>query len=105
MNDRISATAGALARGAEAVSGAHLDIHDSTRRVLSELAELGATWTGDAASSYTQLVNDWSAGADRLNRVLVQLEEALRATDRDQQAAEEQHQSTIGGLSALLGGD
>lgn len=105
MNDRISAVEGALARGAEAVSGTHLDIRDSTRRVLTELEDLRAHWAGDAAGSYAQLVSEWSAGADRLNTVLVGLESALRETDRDQQATEEHHRTTIGGLSALLGGE
>jgi WXG100 family type VII secretion target len=105
MNDRISAVEGSLARGADAVSGAHLDIHASTRRVMAELDELRAHWSGDAAGSYSQLVNQWSAGADRINNELVRLESALRETDRDQQAAEQQHQTTIGGLSAMLGGE
>jgi WXG100 family type VII secretion target len=105
MTDRIRAVEGALARGAEAVSGAHSDIHASVRRVLTELDELRAHWTGDAAGSYGVLVSEWSAGADKLNAVLVHLEQALRATASDQAAVEEQHQSTIGGLGALLGGE
>jgi WXG100 family type VII secretion target len=105
MNDRISAEEGALARGAQAVAGAHLDIADSTQRVLSELDELRAHWVGPAAGSYTQLVNDWTAGARKLNDVLVHLEDALRGTAADQAAVEERHGSTISGLGALLGGE
>lgn len=105
MNDRISAVEGALARGAQAVSGAHLDIHDSTRRVHAELDDLRGHWSGDAATSYANLVSEWTAGSDRLNRVLVELEQALHATERDHEATEEQHRTTIGGLSALLGGE
>jgi WXG100 family type VII secretion target len=105
MSERISAEEGALARGAQAVAGAHADILGSTRRVLAELDDLGATWLGDAAASYAALVTDWTAGADRLNAVLVELEGALQGTARDQEAAEETHQTTIGGLGALLGGE
>lgn len=105
MNDRISAAEGALARGAQAVSGAHLDISDSTQRVLNELDELSAHWVGSASSSYTQLVNEWTAGAQKLNSVLVHLEDALRGTAADQAAVEDSHRSTIGGLGALLGGE
>lgn len=104
MSERISATEGALARGAQAVSGAHADIHDSTRRVLSELDELRGHWAGDASHSYSQLVSEWAAGAEKLNAVLVQLQQALVATARDQAATEENHRTTIGGLGALLGG-
>jgi WXG100 family type VII secretion target len=104
MSERISATEGALARGAEAVSGAHAAIHDSTRRVLSELDDLAAQWSGDAAKSYGNLVTQWSADADKLNTVLVHLEEALRSTEAAQAAVEQEHGTTIGGLNALLGG-
>ncbi|MFG6402280.1 MULTISPECIES: WXG100 family type VII secretion target [unclassified Microbacterium] len=105
MSERISATEGALARGAEAVSGTHVTIHDSTRRVLDELDELSGHWSGEAAQSYSQLVSEWAAGADKLNTVLVRLEEALRATERAQAANEQEHRATIGGLGALLGGE
>lgn len=104
MNERISATEGALARGAEVVSATHADIHDSTRRVLSELDELAGHWSGDASQSYAQLVTEWAAGADKLNTVLVRLEEALRATESAQASLEQQHGTTISGLGALLGG-
>lgn len=105
MSDRISAVEGALVRGANVVSGAHIDIQDSVRRVLDELDDLGGHWSGDAAAAYAGLVGDWSAGAAKLNTILVELAQALRATDQDQRALEQQHGSTIGGLQALLGGD
>ena len=105
MSDRISAQEGALVRGAEVVMGAHADISDSARRVLAELDELAANWSGDAASSYNALVNEWTAGDTRLNDVLVTLSAALRATASDQEAVEEQHRTTIQGLGSLLGGE
>jgi hypothetical protein len=49
-------------------------------------------------------VTEWAAGADKLNTVLVRLEEALRATENAQAAVEQQHGTTISGLGALLGG-
>jgi WXG100 family type VII secretion target len=104
MNDRISATEGALRRGAEAVSTTHLEISDSTRRVLAELENLQAFWVGDAARSYGAMMTSWSGGARRINDTLIHLEEALRSTERDQAAREEENRSTIGGLDAMMGG-
>ena len=104
MSEQISATEGALLRGAEAVSGTHLDITDATKRVQAELEQIQAIWQGDAARSYTEMMNSWTAGAHRINQTLVHLEEALRHTHNDQNALEEQHQSTIGGLGAMMGG-
>lgn len=104
MSEQISATEGALLRGAEAVSGTHLDITDATKRVQAELEQIQSIWQGDAAKSYTDMMNNWTAGAHRINQTLVHLEEALRSTHSDQNALEEQHQSTIGGLGAMMGG-
>lgn len=104
MSEQISATEGALLRGAEAVSGTHLDITDATKRVQAELEQIQAIWAGDAARSYTEMMNSWTAGAHSINQTLVHLEEALRRTHTDQNALEEQHQSTIGGLGAMMGG-
>lgn len=105
MSDRISATEGALARGAAAVSGTHADIADSTRRVRAELDQIQAIWSGDAARSYATMMDTWTAGAQRINQTLVHLEEALRRTERDQTAIEDQHRSTISGLGSLMGGE
>jgi WXG100 family type VII secretion target len=104
MSDQISATEGALLRGAEAVSGTHLDIIDATRRVQAELEQIQSIWQGDASRSYTEMMNTWTAGAHRINQTLIHLEEALRSTHRDQTALEEQHQSTISGLGSMMGG-
>jgi WXG100 family type VII secretion target len=104
MSGQISAEEGALARGAEAVSATHLDIADSTRRVQAELDQIQSIWQGEASQSYAQLVATWTSGANRINQTLVHLEEALRSTERSQAALEEQHQSTIGGLGAMMGG-
>lgn len=105
MDNKISVTEGALLRGAEAVSGAHVDIADSTRRVLSELDQIQSVWSGDAAKAYTQMVSTWTANAQRINDTLTHLETALRATHSDQAAVEQSHQSTIRGLGSLMGGE
>ncbi|MEV7694881.1 WXG100 family type VII secretion target [Microbacterium sp. NPDC089189] len=104
MSDQISAEEGALRRGAEAVSTTHVDITDATRRVQRELDQIQAIWQGDASRAYTEMITTWTAGAHRINQTLVHLEEALRSTERSQAALEEQHQSTIGGLGAIMGG-
>ncbi|MDY0829893.1 WXG100 family type VII secretion target [Microbacterium sp. BG28] len=104
MSEKISAEEGALLRGAEAVSATYLDIADSTRRVIAELDQIQSIWQGEASQSYAQMMQTWTAGAQKINQTLVHLEEALRSTERSQNALEEQHQSTIGGLGAMMGG-
>ena len=104
MSSKISATEGALLRGAEAVTGAHADIADSTRRVQQELEQLQSLWAGDAANTYAEMMTSWTTGATRINQTLVRLAEALRATHRDQVAVETEHQQTISGLGSIMGG-
>ncbi|MFG6492934.1 WXG100 family type VII secretion target [Microbacterium sp. P03] len=103
MIEKISATEGALRRGAEAVIGAHGDITASLGRVRTQLEELSAAWEGDAATSYAHMLTTWREDAGRLNRILVHLEDALRGTERDQAATEDEHRATIGGLGSMMG--
>lgn len=101
----ISAEEGALRRGQQAVSEAKAGIDQRTRQVRSEIEQLRGYWTGSAALSFTQLMNRWDAETVKLNNVLVELENALRGTEQDQAATEEEHKSAISGLGAMMGGN
>ena len=103
MADVISAEEGALKRGAEAVNTAKSGIDEQVKKVRTELDQVAGFWTGAAAGSYTQLLGRWNDETTKLNQVLVELEDALRGTERDQAASEESHQQTISGLSSILG--
>lgn len=105
MTHRISVTEGALQQGAQAVNAAHGEISGSLTRVMAELQALSAAWTGAAASSHATTLTTWDAHARRLNQTLAGLENALRATERDQAAVEEQHTAVIGGLGTMMTGD
>ena len=105
MTDRIAATEGALRAGAEAVHAAHDDVSDTATRIEAELDDLRAAWSGGAATSYAQMMQQWQGDVRRLQATLAGLEEALRATERDQIATEENHQSVISGLTNLMGGN
>lgn len=103
MAEKISATEGALERGAQAVEEARTTIDSRIKDVDAKLSEMSSYWQGDAAASYTTLVTRWDEKANNLNRVLNDLRDNLRGTASDQQATEEEHQSATARLSALLG--
>ena len=103
MADLIAAEEGALKRGAEAVNTAKSGIDEQVKKVRTELDQVAGFWTGAAAGSYTQLLQRWNDETTKLNQVLIELEDALRGTERDQAASEESHQQTISGLSSILG--
>lgn len=102
MAQVISAEEGALRKGAEAVNTAKANIEKQISNVRGEIEQLRGFWTGSAATSFTQLLGTWDEKANKLNEVLVTLEDALRGTERDQAASEEQHQQTISGLGSMM---
>jgi WXG100 family type VII secretion target len=104
MADIIAAGDTTLADGAKAVNEAKLAIDDRIKKVRLEIGELGGVWTGAAASSFTQMMNAWDEKATKLNNVLVNLEDALRGTEKDQAASEEAHQQAISGISSMMNG-
>lgn len=102
MADVISAEEGALRKGAEAVNTAKGNIEKQIKNVRGEIEQLRSFWTGGAAGSFTQLMNRWDEESNKLNGVLVTLEDALRGTEKDQAASEESHQQTISGLGSMM---
>lgn len=104
MAQNIAAEEGALRDGAIAVNTAKGNIDRQIANVRGEIEQLRGFWTGAAANSFTQLLGRWDQESRKLNDVLVTLEDALKGTERDQAAAEEQHQQTISGLGSMMSG-
>lgn len=104
MSGRISAEEGALRRGQQAVNEAKSGIDTQTKKVRGEIEQLGAFWSGAAASSFRQLMNRWDEETRNLNEVLVTLEQNLRSTEVDQAETEQTHQEAITNLGAMMGG-
>lgn len=102
MADVISAEEGALRKGAEAVNTAKANIEKQIKQVRGEIEQLRSFWTGGAAGSFTQLMNRWDEESNKLNNVLVTLEDALRGTEKDQAASEQSHQQAISGLGSMM---
>ncbi|WP_430868292.1 WXG100 family type VII secretion target [Demequina aurantiaca] len=102
MAQVISAEEGALRKGAEAVNTAKENIEKQIKTVRSEIEQLRSFWSGGAATSFTGLMSRWDEESNKLNNVLVTLEEALRGTESDQAASEQAHQQTISGLGSMM---
>ena len=104
MADVISAEEGALNKGAQAVGEAKAGIDQQVQNVRGEIEQLRGYWSGSAAIAFTTMMNSWDEQAKKLNSVLITLEDALTGTAKDQASTEEQHQSTISGLSSMMSG-
>lgn len=105
MAQTISAEEGALRRGQQAVAEAKSGIDRQTKKVRGDIEQLRGYWTGAAAASFTQMMQQWDAETVKLNNVLIELENALRGTEQDQAATEEAHQQAISGLGAMMSGN
>ncbi|MGO2746714.1 WXG100 family type VII secretion target [Microbacterium sp.] len=102
MPDVISAEEGALKAGAQAVNVTKTGIEREVRKVRGEIEQLRSIWTGPASVSFTALMARWDDQTNRLNGVLVTLEDALTGTERDQNAGEESHKQIISGLGSMM---
>jgi WXG100 family type VII secretion target len=65
---------------------------------------LAAGWTGDAATAFRPLFDDWAAAAGGNVVELRRLVEALRATTSDVVATEQAHEDVSKSLGAALPG-
>lgn len=99
----ISAQENALRKGAQAVRTAKGEIDGRIRRIEGDMESLRGAWSGQAAGVYQTLMSRWREEAARLNNVLITLEAAISQTEKDQAAKEEDHQTTISGLTSMMG--
>ncbi|MGO3146146.1 MAG: WXG100 family type VII secretion target [Leucobacter sp.] len=103
-NKTIAAEEGALRRGQQAVTEAKEGIDKHTKVVRGDIEQLRAYWTGSAALSFTQLMTQWDAETAKLNNILLELHAALRGTEDDQAATEDEQKSVVAGLVAMMTG-
>lgn len=103
MAETQGAEAGAILKGADAVNEAHSAIKREISAVERDIAELKGFWTGPSAAAFASMMTTWNDKVTVMNNVLDTLEAALRGTEKDQSAVDEEHQSTIAGLGSLMG--
>jgi Proteins of 100 residues with WXG. len=99
---KIGALEGALLKGADAVGEAKSGIDGRIAFVRGELEQARQFWTGPAGSAFDGLMRRWDEQTTKLNRVLIDLEDALRGTDKDKAALEDSSVSTITGLGSMM---
>lgn len=100
--EKIGALEGALLKGADAVNEAKAGIDGRVAFVRGELEQARQFWTGPAGSAFDGLMKRWDEQTTKLNRVLIDLEDALRGTHQDKTALEDSSVSTIAGLGAMM---
>jgi len=99
----ISAEEGALRKGADAVRDARSAIADRKRQVADEVVS-ASYWKGKAADDFQTLMRNWDEKAEGLLKTLDGLEHALRGSESDQVAQEDEVSSNVSGLAAGMSG-
>lgn len=99
---KIGALEGALLKGADAVNEAKAGIDGRISFVRGELEQARQFWTGPAGTAFDSLMRRWDDETTKLNKVLIDLEDALRGTQADKSALEESTVSTITGLGSMM---
>ena len=102
MTGNISAEEGAIAAGAQAVVEAKGAIDGRRRDIQNDVSAVRPRWTGAAANSYYRLMDSWDEKANRINKILIELEANLKATAGDQAATEDDHQQNVSRMAGLL---
>lgn len=91
---------GALKKGAETIASSRTELKGRLSASEGRLANVGAGWTGDAATQFTVLMARWNEDADKIVRSLDEFEANLNAASRSYQEHEERQASQ---LKSLLG--
>ena len=99
----ISAEEGALRKGADAVRDARGAIASRKRQVADEVLA-ASYWKGKAADDFQALMRNWDEKAEGLLKTLDGLETALRGSESDQVAQEDEVSSSVGNLAAGMSG-
>lgn len=102
MANQISAEAGALAKGQQAVQDAQDGIKSEISRVRGELENLGQYWSGDAATAYRNLVEQWDQKTTSINEQLTQLKDSLKSTEQEQERNEEANKASVSKIAGML---
>lgn len=102
MAEHISAEAGALANGQQAVAEARQGIQQEITRVRGEIEQMGSYWSGDAATAFTRMVNAWDEKTSSINNQLNQLEQSLRSTEQEQERYEQETQQSTSKIASML---
>ena len=86
---------GALLKGAQT-------IEEAQQQIQSELAGIGSSWQGEAASAFTSVMSKWDTEARKVTDALTELHSAMRSSDTKMKANEAEQAATMNKYGAQL---
>lgn len=94
---------GTLTRAAGMVSQAKQDFDLISRDLSGKIQGLNGQWVGAGGAAFMRLHSEWTEAHRAINSALEEFENALRRTEHDNVATDENQAAPMSKLSARLG--
>jgi WXG100 family type VII secretion target len=105
MANAVSASEGAILRGAEATRAAREELANRIQTVGSHVDSLGSNFQGLAANSFRQLMVRWNEDSRRINNALETFEANLRKQSANLDQGESDQAQMYAQVASRLGGN
>lgn len=103
MAGEVSAVDGALKQGAQAVSQSRGELQGELKSLEGKLASIGASWTGQGAVAFNQLMTRWREDASKMVGALDEFERNLTDSGASYDTSDDQQSTGLNALTARLG--
>ena len=92
-----------MQKAAQQVQQVSEEINGELNSLMSNLEPVAASWKGNAASAFQQLMERWQQDATKLQQALADIAQMLDSTNKTYSQAEENNSSQIGAILRGLG--
>jgi len=92
-----------MQKAAQQVQQVSEEINGELNSLMSNLEPVAASWKGNAASAFQQLMERWQQDATKLHQALADIAQMLDSTNKTYSQAEENNSSQIGAILRGLG--
>ncbi|MEZ0095400.1 WXG100 family type VII secretion target [Streptacidiphilus sp. EB129] len=103
MSGQFRTTADEMRAFSARISDVNGQIQQELGRLNNLVSSITSGWQGDAAQSYHRLQEQWNTDADKLNRVLNEIKEAIDQTSATYTSNEQEQHSSISKITSALG--
>jgi WXG100 family type VII secretion target len=103
MSGQFRTTADEMRAFSSRISDVNSQIQQELSRLNSLVESVTSGWQGDAAQSYHQLQTKWNDDANKLNKVLNEIKEAIDSTSAQYTSTEQEQHSSISNITSALG--
>ena len=98
MAGAFTTDAATMQKAAQQVQQVSEEIQSELNSLMNNLSPVAASWKGNAASAFQQLMERWQSDATKLQQALADIAQMLEQTNKSYSQAEENNSSQIGAI-------